>query len=263
MKHVKMSRQSCSSWLKTARTCVVLLACMLAAAQEAHADSAILYAASDNWPPFFMEEDGKISGIGYDILTEVARRTGDKIHISRLPNNRALKLFEEGLIDIIVIDAALWNDPKNIPGMAFSDNLMSVNEYIYFSTGNFIEMKTPSDLTGETVGILNGYSYPVFDDAFAKGKVKKVEAYREQSLLQMLMRKRVDAIFMDSVAFDYNTRRFGYDQALFRRGIQLSDAPLGIKVRRGKAGILPRFNKAIAQMKADGTISKIVRKYTQ
>ena len=30
-----------------------------------------------------MEQDGKISGIGFEILTEVTRRTGDKIHISR------------------------------------------------------------------------------------------------------------------------------------------------------------------------------------
>ena len=240
-----------------------MLAVILTTSQTAHADSGILYAASDNWPPFFMEENGKISGIGYDILTEVARRTGDKIHISRLPNKRALKLFEEGMIDIIVIDAALWNDPKNSPGMVFTDDLMSVNEYIYFLTDNFIEMKSPADLAGKNVGILNGYSYPVFEEAFATGQVNKVEAYREQSLLQMLVHKRVNAIFMDSVAFDYNIKRFGYDQALFKRGIELSDAPLGIKVRRARADILPRFNKAIAQMKADGTISKIVKQYTQ
>jgi polar amino acid transport system substrate-binding protein len=124
-------------------------------------------------------------------------------------------------------------------------------------------MKSPSDLAGKTVGILNGYSYPVFEEAFSTGQVNKVEAYREQSLLQMLMHKRVNAIFMDSVAFDYNTQQFGFDQALFKHGIELSDAPLGIKVRRSRADILPRFNKAIAQMKADGTISKIVKQYTQ
>jgi polar amino acid transport system substrate-binding protein len=258
-----MRHQRGTSWLKTAHACAVMLAVILTTMPSAHANSGILYAASDNWPPFFMEENAEISGIGYEILTEVARRTGDKIQISRLPNKRALKLFDEGQIDIIVIDAALWNDPKNIPGMVFSDDLMSVNEYSYFRNDNFIDLKTPTDLAGRTAGILNGYTYPAFDEAFNTGLVKKVEAYREQSLLQMLMHNRVDAIFMDSVAFDYNTSRFGYDQALFKRGIQLSDAPLGIKVRVGKAEILPRLNKAIAQMKADGTIDKIVKKYTQ
>ena len=263
MKHVEMSRQRHAGWLKSARTCLICLVCALAGLHPAFADNRVLYASSDNWPPFFMEDEGKISGIGYDILTEVARRTGDTIHISRLPNKRALKLFDEGMIDIIVIDAALWNDPKNIPGMTFSDDLMSVNEYVYFNAEHVISMKTPADLAGKTVGILNGYSYPLFEEAFRTGQVKKVEAYREQSLLEMLRHQRVDAIFMDSVAFDFNTRRFAYDQALFKRGTQLSEAALGIKVRRGKADILPRFNKAIAQMKADGTISRIVRQYTQ
>ena len=257
-----MGLSGCISWFKSTLA-ITLPALLLSAIPLTHAYSATLSAASDNWPPFFMEADGTISGIGYEILTEVARRTGDTINISRLPNKRALKFFDEGKIDIIVIDAALWNDPKNIPGMLFSDNLMSVNEYIYFRHDNFIDVKSSADLAGKTVSILNGYAYPSFDAAFDSGLVKKVEVYREQSLLEILVRKRVDAIFMDSVAFDYNTGRFGYDQALFKRGIQLSDAPLGIKVRRDKADILPRFNNAIAAMKADGTIGKIVKKYSQ
>jgi polar amino acid transport system substrate-binding protein len=228
---------------------------------SAHAET--LTAASDNWPPFFMQRDGQLAGIGHDILTEIARRTGDSIDIQKLPNKRALKLFDEGKIDLIVIDSALWNDPKNIPGMLFSDELMSVSEYIYFLRDGYIEVKNPADLAGKTVNILHGYSYPAFDAAFSNGTVQKYEVYNEQSLIEMLMKKRASAIFMDSIAFHYNVQKLKYDPTLFRSGLQLSNAPLGVKVRRARADILPRFNQAIAAMKADGSIDKIVQKYTE
>jgi polar amino acid transport system substrate-binding protein len=228
---------------------------------SAHGET--LTAASDNWPPFFMRTDGQLAGIGYEILTEIARRTGDTLEIKKLPNKRALKLFDEGQIDLIVIDSALWNDPKNIPGMLFTDELMSVSEYIYFLRDNYIEVKRPSDLAGKTVSILHGYSYPLFDTAFSDGTVNKYQVYNEQSLLEMLIKKRANAIFMDSIAFHYNIQQLKHDPNLFKSGLQLSNAPLGVKIRRAKADILPRFNKAIADMKADGSIDLIVQKYTE
>jgi polar amino acid transport system substrate-binding protein len=228
---------------------------------SAHAET--LTAASDSWPPFFMQDDGQLSGIGHDILAEIARRTGDSIKMQKLPNKRALKLFDEGKIDLIVIDSALWNDPQNIPGMLFSDDLMAVSEYIYFLREGYIEVNSPNDLTGKTVHILHGYSYPAFDAAFTSGLVKKYEVYNEQSLIDTLIQKRANAIFMDSIAFHYNVQRLKHAPNLFRSGLQLSNAPLGIKVRRARADILPRFNQAIAAMKADGSIDKIVQKYTE
>lgn len=222
-----------------------------------------LTAASDHWPPFFMEENGQLSGIGHDILREIARRTGDNISMRKLPNKRALKMFNEGQLDLIVIDSPLWSDPKSTPGMLFSDELMSVSEYIYFLRDDYIEVKNPSDLAGKTVSILHDYSYPVFDTAFSRGTVQKYQVYNEQSLLEMLMKKRTRAIFMDSIAFHYNVQKFKHDLTLFRSGLQLSNAPLGVKVRAAKADILPRFNKAIAEMKADGSIDLIVQKYTE
>lgn len=242
---------------------IACLSALLSLSTVHNAQGETLTAASDNWPPFFMQTDGQLSGIGHDILTEIARRTGDRIKMQKLPNKRALKLFDEGKIDLIVIDSPLWNDPQNIPGMLFTDELMAVSEYIYFLRDSHVEVKTPADLAGKTVTILRGYSYPSFDAAFASGTVQKYEVYNEQSLLEMLIKKRASAIFMDSIAFHYNVQKLKHDPNLFKSGLQLSNAPLGVKVRRARADILPRFNQAIAAMKADGSINKIVQKYTE
>lgn len=238
----------------------LLLAVLLCAALPVRAEH--LRAVSDNWPPFFMTADGQVTGIGQEILGEIARRTGDSIEMQQLPNKRAMRLLNDGEVDMVVIDSPLWNDPESLKKLVFSAELMSVQEYAYFLRDHYVDARRPADLAGKTVNILRGYSYPAFDQAFHDGSVRKFEVYNELSLLETLAKGRTDAIFMDSVAFDYNTSKYGLDRSQFRRGMQLSDAPLAIKIRPGKADLLPRFNQAIAAMKADGSITRIIEKYT-
>ncbi len=220
-------------------------------------------AGSDTWAPFFMVSNNQFSGIGVDVLTEVSRRTGDEVDLQHLPNVRALSMFDNKEIDMIVIDSPLWNDQEKLKDVLFSDELMSVQEYIYFLKDDYIEVKTPEDLRGKVVNIFLGYSYPSFEEAFNKGIVEKDELSSELSIIKMLAEKRCAAIFMDSIAFEYNAARLGYEMHMFKRGMQLSNAELRIKIRREKASILPRVNKAIAEMKADGLIDRITKKYTE
>ncbi len=68
---------------------------------------------------------------------------------------------------------------------------------------------------------------------------------------------------MDSIAFQTNISQLNYDKTMFKRGMQLSDTKLSIKIIREKAYLLLRFNKAIAVMKQDVTIDRIINKYTR
>ncbi len=220
------------------------------------------HAGSDTWAPFFMVSNDQFSGIGVDILTEVVHRTGDELDLQHLPNVRALSMFDNKEIDMIVIDSPLWNDQEKLKDMIFSDELMSVKEYIYFLKDEYIEVEAPEDLRGKVVNIFLGYSYPTFEEAFNKGIVGKDEVSSELSLIRMLVAKRCTAIFMDSIAFEYNASRLGYEKNMFKRGMQLSDTELRIKIRRDKSSILPRINKVISEMKRDGSIDLITKKYT-
>lgn len=220
-----------------------------------------LSAASDVWTPFFMVSGKQFSGIGYDILMEVADRTGDEITIIHVPNKRAQVMFDEGDIDISVIDSPLWNDPGKADSFVFTDELMTVREYIYFVSEQALLIDDPADLAGRKVGIMDGYYYPPFEDLFDRGFVEKVEVGNESSLIRMLLLKRVDAIFMDTIAFGMTISQLGLDSDRFTRSLILSETALGIKIRAEKSYILPRFNRAISQMREDGSIERIIEKY--
>jgi len=68
---------------------------------------------------------------------------------------------------------------------------------------------------------------------------------------------------MDYIAFQTNISQLGYDKSMFKRGLKLSDTQLCIKIHPGKSYLLPRFNKAIAAMKQDGAIDRIINKHVQ
>lgn len=171
-------------------------------------------------------------------------------------------MFERHEIDVVPLDSPLWNDPQTSEIMVFSDDIIAVQEYAYFLKEGYVEVVTPADLRGKSVSVIRGYHFPDFEEAFEKGIIKKQSIAREASLIKMLVKGRTDVIFMDSLAFSNNCIRLGYDRGMFKRGIKVTDTALGIKLRKEKAHILPRINRAIAAMKKDGTIDRIVKKYT-
>ena len=216
---------------------------------------------SDIWEPFFTEKDGKHYGIGVDILTEVFARTGDTYTIQTFPLRRAEWLFNNGEVDLMVIDSPLWNDPNNAHRYVFSDMFMHVQEYVYLNKKRELSCDSPEDLAGKIAGIRDGYRYPVFDKFFDEGVVAKYEADSDIRLINLLLINRIDAFFMDSVAFSYATKIHNVDQTLFSQEMVLSDTELGIKFTKENASVLPRINKAIAEMKKDGSIEQIISRY--
>lgn len=218
-------------------------------------------AVSSVWSPYIMGTTGKVSGIGYEIFVEILRRTGDVATIKILPNKRALEVFKKGDADLIILDSPLWADPQRVKTYAFSDAFMSTEEYIYFQKDHYIDVKSPADLRNKTVDVMRGYYYPAFETAFQTNQVKKYEVDSEEILLKKLFTKRTDAVFMVSEAFQYTLNGLGYDPSAFKRGIKLSTTPLSLKIRIEKSNALPRINAAIAAMKKDGTMQRIIQSY--
>ncbi len=210
-----------------------------------------------------MKSNNRYTGIGVDILSEVVKRTGDTLELKQIPTKRAVYMLKNSYLDILVLDSPLWSESKEMVSFVFSDEVMSVKEYIYFLNDGYVNVKSPLDLKGKEISVLAGYYYPVFEQAFNSGMVKKREVVTEPSLLKILAQGRTNAIFMDSIAFDYTILKMKYNKKLFRVGLQLSDSPLAFKISKNKSSILPRFNKAISSMKKDGYITRIIRKYTK
>lgn len=218
--------------------------------------------ATAEWSPYAMKTDKEILGISVDILKEVFILTGDTYTIKLLPVERLNKLFDDNKIDINFADSPLWNDPSN-GNYLFTVSYSNVDEYIYFKKDKFIDVKTPDDLKGKKVGIVRGYYYEVFENNFNNNLLIKDESNTNEALFQKLNWGRIDCAFFDTVLFDYliKTEKANVDD--FKRGVVLTNSPLGFKIRIEKKNSVEKFNKAIEKLKRDGVVDRIIKKYTK
>jgi len=229
---------------------------------QLHAEQ--IKAATADWQPYAMlDENGLLQGIAYEVFREILKRTNTHASVHLLPTKRLNLHFDNNLIDINFADSPDWNPQVSNPQYLFSEPYAVVSEYIYFLKEKYLPILKPEDLMGKTVGISFGYYYGLFEGSFNSGDVKKYEAHDSKKLILMLKYGRIDATFYDDVTFNYHLNQLGYSDSDFIRGLRLTQAPLTLKIRLEKQALLEKFNVAIRQMKEDGTIEKLVSKYTR
>jgi cystine transport system substrate-binding protein len=219
-------------------------------------------AATANWSPYAMKTEEGITGISVEILNEIVKRTGDTISINIYPTKRLNMLFDSNKLDINFADSPDWNEAKHSQNYIFSEKYFDVKEYVYFLKNRFIETNKPKDLKGKRIGISAGYYYEMFDAYFKRHIIIKKEIYSNKSLLRFLKSGRCDAAFFDNVLFDYLIIQLDFDKKQFKRGFEINNAPLGLKIRIEKRHAVKRFNNAIRTLKKEGFIKKIIHKYT-
>lgn len=232
----------------------------LIGAQFVYAETFI--AATAEWRPYAFYEDKKVRGISVEILQQIGKRTGDEFQIELYPAKRLKQLFERGKIDINFADSPLWNEKNKKPSYLFSESYLSVREYLYFEKEHYVDIRKIEDLYGKRVGITRGYYYEMLEVPFQKALILKEEAPGNINLIKKLLFGRSDAMVMDDLLFHHLISSLDYDEEDFKRGMRLSDAPLGIKIRSGKIEALSRINQAIRQLEVEGFIETVVSKYT-
>ncbi len=235
---------------------IFLLICFI---QDGYAED--IKAATSEWKPYAIRTEDGFQGIAVEILKEIAKRTGDNIAIELFPAPRLNKYFGSNKIDINFADSLYWNKITAPPSYIFTDSYLFVKEFVYWLAADNLEITTLEDLYGKRVGITRGYYYSMVEEAFNNLLIYKESSNSDELLFKKLVSGRVNLIFMDELSFNFLIGKFKYDRHKFKRGLQLTYAPLGIKVRIEKKHLIKRFNTTIHEMRDDDTIKNIISKY--
>ncbi len=132
--------------------------------------------------------------------------------------------------------------------------------------GSSVDPSDNAKLKGKTVGVQGG----VVADNFARNKFKdiaEVTPYKTQDEANMdLLSGRVDLVCADSVVLapfvkdPANAAKVEFVGGDFKDKAYIGEG-IGIGVRKGDKELAEKFNKAIEQIRADGTYTKINQKY--
>ncbi|MCR9257446.1 MAG: transporter substrate-binding domain-containing protein [Alphaproteobacteria bacterium] len=218
----------------------------------------VVRVAADQWVPFVFENKQGLDGIGIEIYQEISALTGDEIRFDFLPNERLRIGQDKKSIDVVMLDSPVWNDPADDHGYVYTTPLFELKEFVLANPGSVPLLNHPRDFAGLSVGAMAGYYYPAFASFFESGLVRRLDAHSEESLIKLLLFDRVDVIFMDEIVFAYHARRLGVPTGALSSVYQLSTVPVSIKIRSDLTGLQERFEAAIATLKRDGRIQKII-----
>ncbi|MBQ9365758.1 MAG: amino acid ABC transporter substrate-binding protein [Schwartzia sp.] len=209
------------------------------------------------FPPMgFADETGEITGFDIDVAQEVCNRLGVSLVKKGIDWNTKEDKLSDGTIDCI------WNGlsvtPERSRTMNFSEPYMK-NELIFVVSADS-GAKGMYDLAGKKVGVQSGATAADALKASDIASKVSVASFEDNlTLLRQLEQGVVDAALIDSVVAYYYI--FSSDKQFFILPSSLGEEKYAIGFRKGDQKLRDRVQSIISDMKADGTLGKISKKW--
>ena len=214
----------------------------------------------DTFPPMgFRNKKNKIVGFDIDLAREAAKRMNMKFKVQAINWDTKEMELNKGNIDAIWNGLSITDERKK--KMYFTTPYLENDQVIVVKKDSSIN--SVSDLAGKTVGCQKGSSAedalkanPIYDK-IAGGSPTEFD--ENVSCFQDLDAGRIDAMVVDSVVAKYYIKKHNSDFKIV--GESLQPEQYGVAVKKGNTKMLNKIQKALDDMKADGTAGKISTKW--
>ncbi|AGK95689.1 ABC transporter substrate-binding protein [Clostridium pasteurianum] len=216
----------------------------------------IVIGVDDTYPPMeFRDKNGKLVGFDVDVADAVAKKLGVKTKYVPTAWDGIFLALNSKKFDIIQSSVSITDDRKK--NMIFSD------PYIYGGSSIFVKadnttIKTGDDLKGKIVGCQVGTtSQDVLSKMSGLKEVKKYNAMTDAFM--DLANGRVEAVVSDPEVGDYYIS--SQKDKIKRLSSALNEEPIGVAFRKNDTELRDAYQKALNELKQDGTLSKISEKW--
>lgn len=208
------------------------------------------------YPPFeYVDESGQIVGFDVDLINALAERAGFDVELVNTRWDGIFAALAAGEFDVVCSAVTITEERAQI--VDFTDP--------YFNAGQSIavlesttDIQSVADLKGKRVGVQLGTTG---DIEASKLEGVEVKRYEEITLaFQALANGDVDAVVNDTPTSAAIIKANPEIKARIV-GEPFTDEFYGIAVNKQKPEIRDALNKALAEIKADGTYDQIYQKW--
>ena len=237
--------------MKTTLTFALVAFAALLQAQQVN-----LKLVSDTWPPFTGDQPG--SAVASDLVREALNRIEVASGTTIMDFSEAMRGIESGTYDG---SAALWKTPEREEFLIFSRPYLENRLILVGRKGSDVGALSVADLAGKKVALVEGYAYG--DEISGASNVEFVNGKNDQHNLERLLSGEVDYMLVDDLLIHYIAENQPEEVAKY---LEVGLIPMGNRflhfaIRRDYPAaeiIVGEFNKAIAEMIADGTYHSIL-----
>jgi polar amino acid transport system substrate-binding protein len=235
--------------MRSLRFIVLVLSCpalwLTAAAQPATP----LRLVSTSWPPFTNARQPRFA---LDLVEDALGRINLSARTTIVSAPQFTTTLLSGLFDG---SGAAWKDADRERSLIFSQPYLENRLVLVGRHDADVSARTPGDLPGKRIAIIDGYSY---GDAIGKAGPVWVRSGSEEDSLKRLLKGAVDYVLMDELVVHYIVSTYPKESGA---KLQIGTTPLVTRalyfaVNRARAdapSIVERFNAQIRSMIADRT----------
>lgn len=209
-------------------------------------------ATNAEFKPFEYLEGEKIVGADVDFAEAIAEKLGRELEITNIDFDAALTGAATGKYDVAIAGITANDDRKK--NMSFTDDYYKASQAIIVADGS--DIKTAKDLEGKTVSCQEGTT----GEQYLLDNGYNVQSFKTGSeAVSALTSGKVDAVVIDNavataLSAEQNGKTVVLDEAL-------TEETYAIATKLGNDELVAELNKAIAELKEDGTLNKIFEKY--
>lgn len=214
----------------------------------------------DAFPPMGFREEGtnEIVGFDIDLAKEAAKRMGVEVKFQPVVWDTVIEELDGGNIDVIWNGLTITEERQK--QIAFTEPYLENKQIIVVQKDSTINSK--KDLAGKNVGRQAGSSAKIAmeRDPETLDSIGEIFEYgsNDEALLD-LNTGRLDAVVVDEVVGRYYITKKPDDYRVLEE--DFGEEEYGVGLRKGDKSFLNELQKALDDIKADGTSAEISNKW--
>ena len=215
---------------------------------------------SGSWPPY-ADEALPEQGLAIDIVTTALKRAGYSPEVTTASLSQILEGSKTGAYDVF---ATPWYTLDRDKYLDFSQPYLESSVHFIKRKDTSFEYNKFDDLEGMTIGVIESYAY---DEDFNESRfIEKINASSLNENLRKLVEGEIDLSLDDELVLRYTLNQWMPNEMatleILAKPLTTRGVNIGVSRENPEhARIVADFDKAIAQMKKDGTHDKIMRKH--
>ena len=226
---------------------------VLSVSATALAKDKIYVGTNAEFPPFEYLENGEITGFDMDLVHEIGKLVDADIKIVDMGFDGLLPALQMKKVDLVI--AGMTANEERMKTVSFTQPYYTASQVIIVKDGND-SIKSFADLKGKKVGVMLGFTGDMVVSEIDGVKIERFNAAYAGIMAHQA--GKVEAIVLDSEpAKNYVAQN---------KGLVLADADAeqeeyAIAVRKNDKALLEKVEKALSEIKANGTYDKLIQKY--
>ena len=234
-------------------------------AGAASAEKVRIGMAPEPYPPFAsVDASGTWTGWEIDLMWALCAKAALECEIAPVAWDGLIPALEAGQIDAIMNSMSITEDRLKV--IDFSDKYYNTPTVIVAAKGAGI---TPdaAGLSGKIIGVQVSTVHQTYAEKHFGDSAAEIKVYQTQDEAnQDLVAGRIDATQADSIALDaFLASDAGMAccelMGAVENDVEVLGAGVGLGLRKGDEELKAKFNKAIADVIADGSYETITKNY--